>query len=73
MTTHTLSAEEGHAVVLVLRSQHIPVTFAVIGDITHIHPHRPISTDEEVKVLRAFAAVTDSVQYHDWHAFDGAA
>jgi hypothetical protein len=63
---HRLTHQEAHAVCLVVRARHIPVTATVIHGTTHIYPHRSMTTAEEVDVLRAFVAVTDSVRFHPW-------
>ncbi len=68
---HELTQQEAHAVCVVLRAQHIPVTVAVVDHTAHIHPCREVSTCEEVTVLRAFFAVTDGVVFHPFQSLGG--
>lgn len=44
---------------------HINVAVDVQGDVVHLTPHRPVTTGEEVLVLRQFLAFTDSpLRFH---------
>jgi hypothetical protein len=71
VVVHELTDQEAHAICVVLRAQHIPVTVAVVDRTAHIHPCREVSTYEEVTAMRAFFAVTDSVVFHSFQSLGG--
>lgn len=62
--THPLTDAEAHTICCVLRSQHITVTVAVINGVAYINTVEPVTTRQEVQVLRAFQAVTDAFAWH---------
>jgi hypothetical protein len=63
---HALTEPEAAAICAVLRAvEHIPVEADCYADGVHLHPCREVTTAEEVSVLRAFAAVSDSRIFWD--------
>lgn len=63
---HALSDAEVTAICEQLAAQHIPVSVNVDAEVVHLWPQRSVSTVEEVTVLRAVCAKTDSrIAWHE--------